>query len=104
MSTPTLPMPGRTGVAVVGGGIAGLVAAVEAAEHATGPVTLVDGGPGRARTVERDGVRLNDGPHALYLDGALARALRAWGIEHKARLEAASAASQKPKIARKRAA
>lgn len=31
-------------------------------------------------------------------------ALRAWGIEHKARLEAASAASQKPKIARKRAA
>ena len=31
-------------------------------------------------------------------------ALRAWGIEHKARLEAASAASQKQKIARKRAA
>jgi DNA-binding HxlR family transcriptional regulator len=31
-------------------------------------------------------------------------ALRAWGIEHKARLEAAGAASQKPKIARKRAA
>ena len=31
-------------------------------------------------------------------------ALRAWGIEHKARLEAASVASQKPKIARKRAA
>ncbi|EFI50409.1 helix-turn-helix domain-containing protein [Afipia sp. 1NLS2] len=31
-------------------------------------------------------------------------ALRAWGIEHKARLAAASAASQKPKIARKRAA
>jgi DNA-binding HxlR family transcriptional regulator len=31
-------------------------------------------------------------------------ALRAWGIEHKARLEAASAASQKPKITRKRAA
>jgi len=31
-------------------------------------------------------------------------ALRAWGIEHRARLEAASAASQKPKIARKRAA
>jgi DNA-binding HxlR family transcriptional regulator len=31
-------------------------------------------------------------------------ALRAWGIEHKARLAAANAASQKPKIARKRAA
>lgn len=31
-------------------------------------------------------------------------ALRAWGIEHKARLAAAGAASQKPKIARKRAA
>jgi len=31
-------------------------------------------------------------------------ALRAWGIEHKARLEAAQAASQKPKITRKRAA
>jgi DNA-binding HxlR family transcriptional regulator len=31
-------------------------------------------------------------------------ALRAWGIEHRARLEAADTASQKPKIARKRAA
>lgn len=31
-------------------------------------------------------------------------ALRAWGKEHKARLEAADAASQKPKIIRKRAA
>ena len=31
-------------------------------------------------------------------------ALRAWGIEHKARLEASNATSQKPKIARKRAA
>lgn len=71
--------PGR--VAVVGGGIAGLVAAVQAAELAAGPVTLVDGGPGRARTTERDGVRLNDGAHALYLDGALATTLRAWGID-----------------------
>lgn len=31
-------------------------------------------------------------------------ALRTWGIEHRARLEAADTVSQKPKIARKRAA
>ena len=31
-------------------------------------------------------------------------ALRAWGIEHRARLEATDTASQKTKIARKRAA
>lgn len=79
MSTPTLPLPGS--VAVVGGGIAGLVAAVEAAELASGPVTLVDGGPGRARTTERDGVHLNEGAHALYLEGALAGALGSWGID-----------------------
>src|SRR3569623_1507808 len=46
--------------------------------------------------------------YALSLTGQRLRpvidALRAWGSEHKARLEAASAASQKPKIARKRAA
>ena len=75
----TSPTPGS--IAVVGGGIAGLVAAVEAATIGHGPVTLIDNGPGRARTIERDGVRLNEGAHALYLGGALATALRGWGID-----------------------
>lgn len=75
----TSPTPGS--IAVVGGGIAGLVAAVEAAEIGNGPVTLIDDGPGRARTIERDGVLLNEGAHALYLGGELAATLRRWGIE-----------------------
>jgi hypothetical protein len=75
----TSPTPGS--IAVVGGGIAGLVAAVEAIEIGAGPVTLIDNGPGRARTIERDGVLLNEGAHALYLAGELATALRRWGIE-----------------------
>lgn len=73
------PIPGS--IVVAGGGIAGLVAAVEAAEVGNGPVTLIEDGPGRARTIERDGVLLNEGAHALYLDGALAKALRRWGID-----------------------
>ena len=68
-------------VIVVGGGIAGLVAANAAADRLGPEVTLLDTGPGRARTSTRDGVLLNEGPHALYLHGALAAALRGWGID-----------------------
>jgi hypothetical protein len=75
----TSPTPGS--IVVVGGGIAGLVAAIEALEIGAGAVTLIDHGPGRARTVERDGVLLNEGAHALYLDGELATTLRRWGID-----------------------
>lgn len=71
----------RADLVVVGGGIAGLVTAITAAERLGERVVLLDAGPGRARTTEHEGVRLNEGPHALYLDGVLARTLRSWGIE-----------------------
>lgn len=59
-------------IAVIGAGIAGLVAAVTAAE-AGARVVLVDGHEpgGRARTVTREGFDYNVGPHALYLAGHL---------------------------------
>ncbi|MEM7275203.1 MAG: FAD-dependent oxidoreductase [Actinomycetota bacterium] len=59
-------------VAVIGAGVAGLAAAIEAA-GAGAAVTVFDARRtpgGRARTVERDGVLLNEGAHALYHDGA----------------------------------
>ncbi len=67
--TPTTP---TYDVAVVGGGIAGLSAAIEAAGSGR-RVVLFDARDsigGRARTQTRDGYRLNEGAHALYLSGA----------------------------------
>jgi phytoene dehydrogenase-like protein len=71
----------RRDVAVVGGGVAGLSAAAVAA-RAGSTVVVVEAGPvgGRARTTERDGFRLNQGPHALYLGGAFQRLLTSLGI------------------------
>lgn len=69
-------------VAVVGGGLAGLTAAVTAA-RAGATVALVDAGRvgGRARaTVVDPGVVFNAGPRALYLGGAAARELSALGV------------------------
>ena len=69
-------------IAVVGGGLAGLTAATAAA-RAGANVTLFEQGRapgGRAQTLERDGVFLNVGPHALYRNGAAARILRSFGI------------------------
>lgn len=59
-------------VAVVGGGIAGLVAGLTAAESGA-RVVLFDAHPigGRARTTERNGYLYNTGPHALFVDGHL---------------------------------
>ncbi len=56
-----------TDVLVVGGGLAGLTAAVTAAK-AGAEVTLVDAHPlgGRAKSASRDGFTLNEGGHALY--------------------------------------
>jgi phytoene dehydrogenase-like protein len=59
-------------VQIVGGGIAGLVAAIECAERGAG-VTLFEATAklgGRARSFERDGYVTNLGPHALYSDGS----------------------------------
>ena len=61
-----------TDVVVVGAGIAGLSAAIAAAEGGTRVVMLDAHEPGgRASTVERDGFQLNVGGHALYLGGHL---------------------------------
>ncbi len=59
-------------IAVVGAGIAGLVAAVSAIE-AGSRVVLIDAHDpgGRARTTVRDGFEYNIGPHALFLAGHL---------------------------------
>ncbi len=59
-------------IAVVGGGLAGLSAAIEAAGSGRSVVLFDarDAIGGRARTQVRDGYRLNEGAHALYVDGA----------------------------------
>ncbi len=71
-------------VVVIGGGLAGLTAAVRAA-RAGRSVILLDGRGlgGRARTDERDGFLFNQGAHALYRGGAGLRVLRSLGIEPK---------------------
>ncbi len=59
-------------IVVVGAGIAGLVAALTAAESGASVVLLDAQTPGgRARTTDRDGYHYNVGPHALYLAGHL---------------------------------
>jgi phytoene dehydrogenase-like protein len=69
-------------VAVVGAGLAGLTAAAVAA-RAGAQVTLFEQAReagGRAQTLERDGVLLNIGPHALYRDRAAMRVFRELGV------------------------
>jgi len=70
-------------VVVVGGGLAGLVAATAAAREGAA-VTLLErlAEPGgRARTREERGFRFNMGPHALYSAGPGAEVLRDFGVE-----------------------
>lgn len=74
---------GRRDIAVVGGGVAGLAAAIEAAGTGAS-VTLHDAREtlgGRARTREVGGFLLNEGAHALYVDGAAMAFLRMLGRE-----------------------
>jgi phytoene dehydrogenase-like protein len=73
----------RTGrVAVVGGGMAGLVAAVSLARAGRQVIVLEKAreAGGRARTQTEQGFEWNLGPHALYAEGAAARTLRALQI------------------------
>lgn len=77
-------MDTKTDVVVVGGGIAGLVAA---AWCATGGrrVVLAESRPtlgGRAATTDKDGYQLNEGPHALYRAGAFRAVLDELGVAY----------------------
>ena len=83
----------RFDVVVVGAGVAGLVAGVEAAKG--GARTLVlDARPagGRARTIDREGYLFNEGPHALFEQGAFMAVLKRWGLEPSGRRPEASGA------------
>jgi phytoene dehydrogenase-like protein len=68
-------------VVVVGAGLAGLAAGAAAAGRGARVVVLEAHRPGgRARTVDREGFLLNEGPHALYRRGAGAAALARLGV------------------------
>lgn len=70
-------------VAIIGAGLAGLAAAIEAADAGASAVVF-DGREhpgGRARTRSEQGFSLNEGPHALYVDGEANRFLGGLGCE-----------------------
>jgi phytoene dehydrogenase-like protein len=75
-------MTNRYDTAIIGGGLAGLAAACVLA-GAGRSVAVIESGSlgGRARSSERDGFTLNEGPHALYRAGHATRVLRSLGIE-----------------------
>jgi phytoene dehydrogenase-like protein len=81
------PNSRKSEVNIVGGGIAGLLAAVELARSGA-KVTLFESAAelgGRARTKHADGFFLNQGPHALYIAGAFKRELDRLGIAYAGR-------------------
>ncbi|HVP82662.1 MAG TPA: oleate hydratase [Nitrososphaeraceae archaeon] len=64
-------------VAIIGGGLAGLTAAVYISRNGKN-VTIIEKSSefgGRARTTMKDGFYFNQGPHALYADGLGSRIL-----------------------------
>ncbi len=74
--------PSRVDVVVLGGGLAGLVAATHAA-RAGARVLVIERGPvlgGRARSTTADGFTLNLGAHALYTGGAATAGLAELGV------------------------
>ncbi|MEM9039784.1 MAG: FAD-dependent oxidoreductase [Actinomycetota bacterium] len=73
--------PRKVECAVVGAGLAGLTASATLRRAGVSTVTIDGHDPGgRASTVERDGFRLNQGPHALYNAGLAMRELTALGL------------------------
>ena len=69
-------------VVVIGAGLAGLAAAVAAAQAGAGVVILEAGAlGGRARTGTRDGFRFTQGPHALFRAGPGPRVLSRLGVK-----------------------
>lgn len=73
---------GQYDVVVVGGGLAGLAAATAAGREGARVVVLdARSVGGRARSAQRDGFTLNEGPHALYRAGGGQAVLDSFGIE-----------------------
>lgn len=75
-------MTSRTDVAVIGGGLAGLTASIELARRGFS-VALYERKRrtgGRAGSLVREGFAFDQGPHALYIDGATNRYLQTLGI------------------------
>ena len=68
---------------VIGGGVAGLIAATSAAKAGVKVVLLEKASAlgGRAATREKHGFHFNLGPHALYREGQLRHTLRSLGID-----------------------
>ena len=77
---------GPVDLAVVGGGLAGLVAATTAARQGR-RVVLLDARAvgGRARSTDRRGFRFNQGAHALYDTGAARPILTELGVQLRGR-------------------
>ncbi|MFT3768536.1 MAG: FAD-dependent oxidoreductase [Minicystis sp.] len=76
-------MNGKKRIVVIGGGLAGLAAAAYAA-RAGQRVTVLEKAKatgGRAATHDRDGYRMNLGPHALYRGGPATSVLADLGVE-----------------------
>ncbi|HRE00694.1 MAG TPA: FAD-dependent oxidoreductase, partial [Ilumatobacteraceae bacterium] len=70
----TADLPAAADVVVVGGGIAGQIAAITVAAAGRRVVLVEAQRPGgRARSTEREGFVYNTGPHALYPRFALYR-------------------------------
>ncbi|MBN9008137.1 MAG: FAD-dependent oxidoreductase [Rhizobiales bacterium] len=71
-------------VEIIGGGLAGLLAAIELSKNGIEVAVLEAAGQfgGRARTRDVDGFLFNRGPHALYCNGALKRELDRLGIPY----------------------
>lgn len=75
--------PHHADVAIVGGGLAGLTAANVLADAGRSVIVLESRSDlgGRATTDTREGLRLNQGPRALYLDGIGLETLRTIDID-----------------------
>ena len=79
-------MSKHSDIVIIGGGLAGLVAAATAADprDSDAPtVALVEGAQpgGRARTDDRNGYKFNQGAHAVYLEGAGREIMLSLGID-----------------------
>jgi phytoene dehydrogenase-like protein len=79
---------------VIGGGVAGLAAAIYLARHGRGVVLFEQSHAlgGRAQTKQQDGYFLNLGPHALYRGGRGIDVLRELGVEPKGKVPSVSGA------------